>query len=113
MNKRLQFIIKPFILFILCAVFVFLMYKNYRCPIYSAFQLPCPGCGITRAAVSLLKLDFKQAFYYNPSIYPIALSAVLLTVMYFFKKLNHKIVNFVVWINFTILISVWLIRLVI
>ena len=26
----------------------------------------CPGCGNTRAAISLLKLDFSCAFTYNP-----------------------------------------------
>ncbi|TMV48208.1 DUF2752 domain-containing protein [Paenibacillus mesophilus] len=26
----------------------------------------CPGCGITRTALSLLNLDFYQAFRYNP-----------------------------------------------
>lgn len=26
----------------------------------------CPGCGNTRAAISLLKLDFSSAFSYNP-----------------------------------------------
>ena len=28
--------------------------------------LYCPGCGNTRAAISLLKFDFLAAFYYNP-----------------------------------------------
>lgn len=26
----------------------------------------CPGCGVTRMSVSLLRLDFKSAFYYHP-----------------------------------------------
>ncbi|MBW7453006.1 DUF2752 domain-containing protein [Paenibacillus sepulcri] len=29
----------------------------------------CPGCGITRSALSLLQLDFNQSFRYNPLIY--------------------------------------------
>ncbi|WP_409346132.1 DUF2752 domain-containing protein [Paenibacillus sp. MBLB4367] len=29
----------------------------------------CPGCGITRAATSLLRLDFHQAFHYNPLLF--------------------------------------------
>jgi hypothetical protein len=29
----------------------------------------CPGCGITRAALSLLTLDFYQSFRYNPLVF--------------------------------------------
>ena len=29
------------------------------------FGIECPGCGITRAYISLLHLDLKQAFMYN------------------------------------------------
>ena len=32
--------------------------------------LLCPGCGNTRAAVAILKLDFKAAFAYNPMFLP-------------------------------------------
>ena len=31
--------------------------------------LECPGCGVTRMCISLLKLDFKSAFQYNPVIF--------------------------------------------
>lgn len=29
----------------------------------------CPGCGITRAVLALLELDFIQAFTYNPLVF--------------------------------------------
>jgi hypothetical protein len=32
---------------------------------------PCPGCGLTRAGVRLLRLDFAGAFQIHPFIYPI------------------------------------------
>lgn len=31
--------------------------------------LLCPGCGITRMCISLLKFDFASAFYYNKAIF--------------------------------------------
>lgn len=31
--------------------------------------LKCPGCGITRMFICLLRLDFKKAFYYNPAVF--------------------------------------------
>ena len=30
------------------------------------FGLPCPGCGMTRAWMSVFHLDFKAAFRYHP-----------------------------------------------
>ena len=28
--------------------------------------IPCPGCGMTRAHLAALRLDFQAAFYYHP-----------------------------------------------
>lgn len=28
----------------------------------------CPGCGVSRMCLSLLRLDFEQAFYWNPAV---------------------------------------------
>jgi len=41
--------------------------------------LYCPGCGITRVVLSLLRLDFVQAFRYNPLLFIL----LPLSVMYF------------------------------
>ena len=38
-------------------------------PVTDLFGFPCPGCGMTRATLALLRLDFVAAFKYNPSIY--------------------------------------------
>lgn len=36
------------------------------CPFEIIFGIPCPACGITRAWICALKLDFSNAFYYHP-----------------------------------------------
>ncbi len=36
------------------------------CVIHSLTGLYCPGCGASRALASLLRLDFYQAFRWNP-----------------------------------------------
>lgn len=36
------------------------------CLYYTFSGFYCPGCGVTRMAVSLLRLDFEMAFYYHP-----------------------------------------------
>lgn len=44
-------------------------------------HLQCPGCGITRACVSILRLDFKSALEYNPlSLTVVPLLALILLV---------------------------------
>jgi len=42
---------------------------SYICPSMWLFGLPCPACGMTRAALQLLRLNFVQAFNYNPAIF--------------------------------------------
>ena len=39
------------------------------CPILLITKKYCPGCGITRMFLSLLKLDLYQAFRYNPLMF--------------------------------------------
>ena len=36
------------------------------CLFYTLTGLLCPGCGNTRAALALLRLDFSAAFQFNP-----------------------------------------------
>jgi len=36
------------------------------CPFHEVTGLNCPGCGGTRAVMSLLRPDFFRALYYNP-----------------------------------------------
>lgn len=30
--------------------------------------LKCPGCGVSRMCMALLRLDFRRAFYWNPAV---------------------------------------------
>ena len=42
----------------------------WRCPFYFLSGIPCPGCGITRAYLSLLEGNIAEAFYWNPMFLP-------------------------------------------
>lgn len=51
------------------AVFVLLAKAGIGigCPFHKLTGLQCPGCGNSRAAMALLRLDFAAAFSYNPT----------------------------------------------
>lgn len=46
------------------AVVLYLI-PGISCPILSLTGIRCPGCGMTRALLSAIHFDFKQAFSYH------------------------------------------------
>ncbi|MCS7037944.1 MAG: DUF2752 domain-containing protein [Saprospiraceae bacterium] len=42
------------------------------CPSKRFFNVECLGCGMTRAVMHLLHLDFEMALYYNPGSFLVA-----------------------------------------
>ncbi len=65
-------IIKLLLLFVL--LIVYLLVGNYfhiylACPIKKFTGLYCPGCGVTRMLLNILKGNFYQAFRYNVLVF--------------------------------------------
>lgn len=48
------------------AVFVRLSGLSIPCPFHAVTGLLCPGCGVTRMCLALLRLDFAAAWEANP-----------------------------------------------
>lgn len=75
---------KKFVYFI---TIVFLFIGYYNLSKYAGFNIPCifheltnlycPGCGITRMLFSILRLDFYQAFRYNPLVFILFIGFIL------------------------------------
>lgn len=59
------------------------------CPIHDITGFHCPGCGLTRMLLSILKLDFYQAYRYNPLLF-IALPFIIFL---YFNNLYCKLYN--------------------
>ena len=36
------------------------------CPFHSITDVPCPGCGMTRACIALTHVNFADAWHYHP-----------------------------------------------
>lgn len=68
------------------------IFKLESCSIKLLIGLPCPGCGMTRAIICLLKLDFKGSFRYN-ALWLILLFIVVVAILKkygIFKKLYYS-----------------------
>lgn len=73
--------------------------------------ISCPGCGLTRACISVLHLDFQKAFEMNPMFW-----AIPIVVLWYFK--DGKIFK-QKWLNITLTVLLfggffaqWIIRLI-
>lgn len=63
---------------LLIAYFVLAAKFSYStCPVVMLIGFPCPACGLTRAVMLLLHLDFAGAFQMHPFIYMVIIFAIL------------------------------------
>ena len=107
-NKLKKFIIVCAIGIIAIIGISILHYYNIGIPciFYKLTNLYCPGCGITRAIISLLKLDFYQAFRYN-SLVIILLPFLLIYNIYIWIFNGKKKLPQYVWIILLILVILY------
>ena len=70
----MKFLLDYFLIGLIVLVVIILSsFINFRiCVIYNLFHFPCPGCGMTRSFILLLKGQFEAALRYN-FILPIVL----------------------------------------
>jgi len=95
------------VVIIICLIPLF-----YRCPIYTLFHIPCPGCGLTRASLSALRLDFKSALAYHPLFFILPLLMLYVFFRDAFKlKLNPKTEKFVFIVVLMAFLVTYVIRL--
>ena len=83
---------RPYLVLLLIGYFAIaytaMHYLDITCVFLKMFGIPCPGCGMTRALLSLLKLDFYSAAKYNILIF-----FMPYVFMYVFFDFKHKIHN--------------------
>ena len=60
---------KTFMLFLGIAFILTLGGTGAGCLFYRLFGIICPGCGMTRALFSCLRLDFAAAWRYHPMVF--------------------------------------------
>lgn len=78
---------------ILGALSLILNLFNIRiCPFYHIFKIPCPGCGLTRGFIELIKLNIQKSLEYNILCIPIFLFFIFYLFLLIIKK-NYLISN--------------------
>lgn len=87
MKKSLIVII---IFAVLYLVFSILFHPFIPCIINEVTGLYCPGCGVTRMLISIIKLDFYQAFRYNPLLFVSLPFALILIIDYLYSKFKKR-----------------------
>lgn len=75
--------------------------------------IPCPGCGMTRAWLAALRLDFAAAFAYHPLFWvvPIAFVLVFVREEVTSSKLKRGI-DIAVIVLCVLVVAVWIVRLI-
>lgn len=105
--------IKRALIFLLIFVSLVLVAIFFGCPINRFFGVECPGCGMTRAFLSALQLDFRSAFYQHPLFGVFAAETVYVIFRLLFPKRSEtckKVELIVFGFSFLLLLIVWIIR---
>ena len=82
------------------------------CLFKNLFDIECAGCGGTRMFMSLLKLDFYQAFRYNPLMFILGiifLIYVIYVVIMYLKNKKIYVPNTKIFIAIIILMFLYMI----
>lgn len=75
--------------------------------------IPCPGCGMTRAWLAALRLDFAAAFAYHPLFWVVPIAFVLAFVREKMASSKQKRgIDIVIAVLCVLVVAVWIVRLV-
>ncbi|WP_294401166.1 DUF2752 domain-containing protein [uncultured Clostridium sp.] len=97
---------------VMLIVIIFLILTRFTCLIKLITGFPCPGCGMTRAYLSMLNLNFKDAWNYHSLFWfipPVGVFIILADKPLFDSR--KKEVIFLILV-FSITFSVYIYRLI-
>lgn len=78
------------------------------CPIRYVTGISCPGCGMSRAWLSLLRLDWAGAFAFHPLFWTPPLAAALL---FFRRRIPERLFRLGMGIMGALFVGVYFLRL--
>ncbi|HRH10929.1 MAG TPA: DUF2752 domain-containing protein [Bacteroidia bacterium] len=81
----------------------FLEHHLFTCSFKSLFGVPCPGCGMQRALLSLLKGDLLHSLQLNPALIPFIIT-ILYSLFHLRFNFGNGPKNIVIMFSFTVLL---------
>lgn len=94
--KKIKFIKqKLFITFALLAYSAALYILPFSCIFKEILGFKCPGCGMTRALIALIRFDFKAAFEYHFMVWSVPI--LYLCFLYDGKPFKNKYANIILY----------------
>lgn len=87
MKNRL---IKISILFFETVLLYVILNINVGCFFRNIFGIRCPGCGLTRAFLSIFNLDFMSAFKYNIISIPLFIFIIIVNILIVYDIIFNK-----------------------
>ena len=105
-NNTLLVLFISIILIILNHLFSF----SIPCIFHEITHLYCPGCGLTRMILSIMKLNFYQAFRYNPLLFIASPFIISYYITYYYNWLQDKNIKISkkTWIFFLIITIIFM-----
>jgi len=99
----------------LCTGFVeWLERRQLPCFYKTVFGVECPGCGIQRALIALLRGDFAESFKLYPALIPTVAMLVFLVVHLFYHTKNGtKILISLFLFNVVVMVISYICKLII
>ena len=97
-----------FILLTVVGLAAILYFTGMGCPILKLTGIPCFGCGMTRAAICLVHLDFVGAWEYHPLVYLMPFCVVTLLLA---KRISKQWVKRIVIIVLLLFVVTYGVRL--
>lgn len=99
------------IAFALLGLLILLAYlTGFGCLWQRLFSVPCPGCGMTRAWLAVLRLDFSAALSFHPMFWSVPL--LFIYILWDGEPFRNALLNILpiclIGVGF---LAVWLVRL--
>lgn len=96
--------------FVIAAIYIIFNIIGIGCPIKFITGISCPGCGMTRAVLATLRLQFHKAFYFHPLFFLVP----FIFALYLFQDyLKPTLVKYIWAIIIIVFLVVYILRLLI
>lgn len=113
-KTRLRHLVLIFlVLTFISAIYLVIIYKTHfmiPCLFKKITGYSCPGCGITRLCLSILKFDFDSAKEYNLFLFytlPFVLFLIIYSIIAYLKSIKFNNIINILCVIYVILLLIW------